>query len=126
MAVLCDSCWNRLANGLAEDEGATAPPMPEFGPDDVSWVEPATCEQCGAPVRVRPTNYDRWVSLATVELPAKDVPPHHRWRVVRVYAPRTGVVVDLVAVRVRAVDPLPGDPVVPAHRMLCVQDGDEE
>ncbi|MFD6553845.1 hypothetical protein [Streptomyces sp. NPDC058398] len=34
-------------------------------------------------VRVWPTNYDRWVSLATVELPAKDVPEPLRWRLTK-------------------------------------------
>ncbi|MEU6775302.1 hypothetical protein [Streptomyces sp. NPDC046759] len=30
-----------------------------------------------------PTTYDRWVSLAMVELPAKDVPEAFRWRLMR-------------------------------------------
>lgn len=72
MAKLCDACWNTIANEMAEVDGATAAPRPD--PDDASWIEPPTCPTCGAMVRVCPTNYDRWVSLATVELPAKDVP----------------------------------------------------
>nr|QIY77247.1 hypothetical protein HEP84_34085 [Streptomyces sp. RLB1-33] len=70
-------------------------------------------------MQVCPTNYDRWVSLATVELPAKDVPEPFRWRLTKLTA-RSPTVTDIVAVRVRGVDPLPGEPVVPAHRMMCV------
>ncbi|TFV34299.1 hypothetical protein E4K10_14895 [Streptomyces sp. T1317-0309] len=66
-----------------------------------------------------PTNYDRWVSLAMVELPAKDVPEPFRWRLTRAPAPAP-VSADIVAVRVRGIDPLPSEPVVPAHRMMCV------
>ncbi|GAA3372538.1 hypothetical protein GCM10020367_27850 [Streptomyces sannanensis] len=114
-----------MANDLAEDEGATAPPLPEPGPDDVSLIEPPTCDDCGAPVRLYPTNYDRWVSLATAELPAKNVPARYRWRLMKRYARHSSMVVDLVAVRLRGIDPLLSELVVPAHRMLCVQDEDE-
>ncbi|MET7794822.1 DUF6083 domain-containing protein [Micrococcus luteus] len=117
MAKLCDACWNTIANEMAEVDGATATPRPD--PDDASWIEPPTCPTCGAMVRVCPTNYDRWVSLATVELPAKDVPEPFRWRLTKLPA-RSPIVTDIVAVRVRGVDPLPGEPVVPAHRMMCV------
>ncbi|MEY2244514.1 hypothetical protein AB8A21_16605 [Streptomyces sp. BF23-18] len=47
---------------------------------------PASCPTCGALVRVWPTNYDRRVSLATVELPAKDVPEPLRWRLTKLPA----------------------------------------
>ncbi len=121
MARLCELCWNVLANEMADADGATAAPRPESDPDDVSWIEPPTCPECGAPIRVYPTNYDRWVSLATVELPAKDVPEAFRWRLTKLPG-RSPIVADIVAVRVRGVDPLPGEPVVPAHRIMCVPD----
>ncbi|MFJ3306726.1 DUF6083 domain-containing protein [Streptomyces sp. NPDC086549] len=121
MAKLCESCWNSLANEMAEADGATAAPRPEPHPDDVSWFEPPTCPECGALIRVYPTNYDRWVSLDMVELPAKDVPERFRWRLTKLTG-RSHIVTEIVAVRVRGIDPLPGDPVVPAHRMMCVPD----
>ncbi|MFE4416996.1 DUF6083 domain-containing protein [Streptomyces sp. NPDC056817] len=118
LVELCDSCWNRLVNDIAEEEGATATPLPDPDPDDVSWIEPPICDQCSAEIRVYPTNYDRWVSLATREMPAKDVPERYRWRLVPTPA-------GFVAVRVRGIDPLPSDLVLPHHRMLCVADEDE-
>lgn len=118
MARLCDASWNTVANEVAEVDGATAAPRPDPDPDDASWIEPPTCPTCGALVQVCPTNYDRWVSLATVELPAKDVPEPFRWRLTKLPA-RSPIVTDIVAVRVRGVDPLPGEPVAPAHRMMC-------
>ncbi|MCZ9343139.1 DUF6083 domain-containing protein, partial [Streptomyces sp. TRM76130] len=84
MARLCDACWNVLANEMAAADGATAAPRPDPDPDDVSWIEPLVCPDCGAQVRRCPTNYDRWVSLAMVELPAKDVPERFRWRLLKV------------------------------------------
>ncbi|QEU70137.1 hypothetical protein CP966_12260 [Streptomyces galilaeus] len=72
-------------------------------------------------VRIYPTNYDRWVSLATAELPAKDVPEPFRWRLTRLPDP-SRLTTDIVAVRVRGVDPLPSEPVVPAHHMMCAPD----
>lgn len=119
LAWLCERCWNTFANEMAATDGATAAPRPDPGPDDVTWIEPPVCPECGALVRVYPTNYDRWVSLATVELPAKDVPEAFRWRLTRV-PDLSPVPTDVVAVRVRGIDPLPGEPVVPAHRMMCV------
>lgn len=121
MARLCEPCWNLLANEMAEVDGASAAPRPEPDPDDVAWIEPPTCPKCGASIRVYPTNYDRWVSLATVELPAKDVPEPFRWRLTKLPG-RSLIVTDIVAVRVRGVDPRPGEPVVPAHRMMCGPD----
>ncbi|WP_075033834.1 DUF6083 domain-containing protein [Streptomyces mirabilis] len=79
------------------------------------------CPKCGISVRICPTSYDRWVSLATVELPAKDVPEPFRWRLTRL-PDQPHLAADIVAVRVRGIDPLPGEPVVPAHRMMCVPD----
>ncbi|WP_280846190.1 MULTISPECIES: DUF6083 domain-containing protein [unclassified Streptomyces] len=102
-------------------DGATAPPRPDPGPDDVSWIEPPTCPRCGAFVRIYPTTYDRWVSLATVEMPAKDVPEPFRWRLTRL-PDLSRVTIDIVALRVRGIDPLPGELVVPAHRMMCGPD----
>ncbi|MFK0172020.1 DUF6083 domain-containing protein [Streptomyces sp. NPDC090306] len=121
MVRLCDGCWNVYANEMAEADGATAAPRPEFDPDDVSWVEPPTCPECGASVRIYRTNYGRWVRLAMVELPAKDVPEPYRWRLTQL-PERSRVPTDIVAVRIRGVDPSPSEPVVPAHRMLCVVD----
>ncbi len=118
MASYCDKCWNTCANEMAEADGATAAPRPDHDPDDVTWIEPPVCPECGALIRIYPTNYDRWVSLATVELPAKDVPEAFRWRLTKLPTPSTPT--DLVAVRVRGIDPLPSEPVVPAHRMMCV------
>ncbi|MFH9977828.1 DUF6083 domain-containing protein [Streptomyces sp. NPDC017179] len=118
LVELCESCWQRLANDIAEEEGATSAPPPDPGPDDVTWIEAPTCPDCGAEVRVYPTNYDRWVSLATRERPAKDVPPRYRWRLV----PTAG---SLVAVHLRGIEPLLTDLVVPDHRMLCVPDESE-
>ncbi len=117
LAELCEACWQRLANDIAEEEGATAAPPPDPDPDTVTWIEPPACPECGAQVRVYPTDYDRWVNLATRERPAKDVPPRHRWRLV----PTAG---GLVAVRVRGIEPLLDDPVVPHHRMFCVAEED--
>ncbi|WP_222441010.1 DUF6083 domain-containing protein [Streptomyces sp. BK340] len=81
------------------------------------------CPECGASIRVYPTNYGRWVSLAMVELPAKDVPEAFRWRLTRL--PARSIPADIVAVRVRGIDPLPSEPVVPAHSMMCVPDWGE-
>ncbi|MFH8474912.1 DUF6083 domain-containing protein [Streptomyces sp. NPDC018000] len=91
----------------------------------MTWIEPPTCDQCGALVRLYPTNYDRWVSLAMAELSAKDVPARYRWRLVKRPARHSNVVVEFVAIRVRGIDSLLSEMVVPAHRMLCVPDGDE-
>ncbi|MET9914682.1 DUF6083 domain-containing protein [Streptomyces sp. NPDC006476] len=57
--------------------------QPDPDPDDATWIEPPFCPECDALVRVYPTNYDRWVSLAMVELPSKDVPEAFRWRLTR-------------------------------------------
>lgn len=124
MASYCEGCWNTLANEMAEADGATAAPRPDPDPDDVTWVEPPLCPECGALVRICPTNYDRWVSLATVELPAKDVPEAFRWRLTRLPG-RSPIPTDIVAVRVRGIDPLPSEPVVPAHRMMCIPEWGE-
>ncbi|MFI6359837.1 DUF6083 domain-containing protein [Streptomyces sp. NPDC050743] len=76
------------AGSPAEAAGAAEPPQgPEPDPDDASWIEPPSCPECGAFIRVYPTNYDRWVSLAAVELPAKDVPERFRWRLTRLPGP---------------------------------------
>jgi hypothetical protein len=120
MAVLCDSCWNVFANELAEEEGATAPPNPASDADDDTWSEPPTCADCGAGMMKYPTNYDRWVYLATKDLPAKDVAPRHRWRLKNVRAWPSSLCIDTVAVRIRAIEPLPGELVRPAHRAVCL------
>jgi hypothetical protein len=124
MASYCERCWNILANEMAAVDGATAAPGPAPEPDDVTWIEPPICPDCGALVRIYPTNYDRWVSLAMVELPAKDVPEAFRWRLAKL-PPLSPVPTDVVAVRVRGIDPLPGEAVVPAHRMMCVPEWGE-
>ncbi|PWI12557.1 hypothetical protein DIZ27_02180 [Streptomyces sp. NWU339] len=69
-------------------------------------------------MRVYPTDYDRWGSLAVRERPAKDVPPRYRWRLVTTAG-------GPVAVRVRRIEPPLSDPVVPDHRMLRVPDEDD-
>ncbi|WP_246102846.1 DUF6083 domain-containing protein [Streptomyces piniterrae] len=120
MVALCDPCWNAHANQLALEEGATAPPKVEPDPDDVAWYEPPTCGDCGAVVRHYPTNYDRWVYLAVEDLPAKDVAPRYRWRLETIRAPYSPVAVDVVAMRIRGIEPLPSDPVRPAHRAVCL------
>ncbi|ELP64644.1 hypothetical protein STRTUCAR8_05737 [Streptomyces turgidiscabies Car8] len=121
-AELCDNCWNKLANELAECEGATATPDPEPDPEDMGWAEPRICGRCHATVRCFPTNYDRWVELATFELPAKKVPPQHRWRLRRPTAANTPIAVATVAVRIGAIDPTPGEPVIPAHEFVCLRE----
>ncbi|MGW1779585.1 DUF6083 domain-containing protein [Streptomyces sp. NPDC002143] len=126
MAEFCDDCWNRVANQMASADGATAAPWPEPDGDDVTFLEPPTCARCGRDIRIYPTVYDRWVSLSTAELPAKDVPPRFRWRLTRLPGRHTSVIVDVLAVRVRAIAPLPGELVIPAHRMLCAVEQAEE
>ncbi|KUO06997.1 hypothetical protein AQJ58_37770 [Streptomyces sp. DSM 15324] len=78
MPSLRERCWNTYANETAEADGATAPPRPNPDPDDVTLIEPPHCPECGPLVRAYPTGYDRWASLAMVELPAKDVPAAFR------------------------------------------------
>ncbi|MER7619911.1 DUF6083 domain-containing protein [Streptomyces sp. NPDC126503] len=119
VAVLCEECWDRAANDFALDEGATAAPPGEPGPDDLGWIEAAVCPRCGREVRAYRTNYDRWVHLDDEELPPGEVPARFRWRLMRRYARHTEMVVETVAVRVRAVDPWLGEWVVPAHGMRC-------
>ena len=125
MVSYCERCWNTIANEMAEADGATAAPRPDPGPDDMTWIEPPVCPECGASIRVCPTNYDRWVSLSLVELPAKDVPEAFRWRLTRLPDRSSPIPTDVVAVRVRGIVPLPSDPVVPAHRMMCVPEWGE-
>ncbi|WP_326655322.1 DUF6083 domain-containing protein [Streptomyces sp. NBC_01750] len=120
MALLCGRCWNAHANEIAIHEGATDTPRPDPDPDDVSPYEPPCCPQCKAEVRPYPTNYDRWVHLATRDYPAKDVPPRYRWRLVSIRARYSSVPMDVVAVRVRGIEPLPSDLVRPAHRAVCL------
>ncbi|MFE2314674.1 DUF6083 domain-containing protein [Streptomyces sp. NPDC059441] len=119
IAELCVGCWNQLAHQMAQADGATALPPPDFNPDDVTFREPPPCGQCGRDIRVYPTVYDRWVSLGMKELPAKDVPPRFRWRLIKIPSPYSPVDTDLVAVRIRSIEPLPGELVVPAHQLLC-------
>lgn len=116
MVELCDRCWNQLANGLATAEGATATPDPDLDPDGITWIEPPACTKCHHQVRRYPTYYDRWVDLATCELPAKDVPEPYRWRLAKGTGPYVGT---MVAVQVRQIEPLPSDLVIPAHSLLC-------
>ncbi|WP_319697769.1 DUF6083 domain-containing protein [Streptomyces europaeiscabiei] len=124
MASYCERCWNILANEMAAADGATAAPRPDPDPDDVTWIEPLVCPECGLLIRTYPTNYDRWVSLTMVELPAKDAPEAFRWRLTRL-PDLSPTPTDIVAVRVRGIDPLPSEPVAPAHRMMCVPEWHE-
>ncbi|MBT2391552.1 hypothetical protein J7E87_19465 [Streptomyces sp. ISL-1] len=120
MAVLCELCWDAHAAEIAGQEGATDTPRPEPDPDDVTAYEPPRCPHCQVEVRPYPTNYDRWVHLATRDHPAKDVPPRYRWRLVPIRAHHAYVPVDVVAVRVGGIEPLPGELVRPAHRAVCL------
>lgn len=117
---LCDTCWKRIADELAMEEGATDSPGPVPDPDDCTRFEPPTCRACGAHVMNYPTNYDRWVCLSMRDVPAEDVPAHHRWRLQSVRGTYSAVPVDVVAVRIRGIDPLPGELVRPAHRAECL------
>ncbi|WP_269855520.1 DUF6083 domain-containing protein [Streptomyces sp. RPT161] len=119
LAVLCDECWEQYANEIAELEGATAPPWPKPDSDDVRWTEPPTCPECGGLVRIMPTNYDRWVCLSPVDRPAKDVPRRYRWRLQPLRTRYSGTVVDVIAVKVSAIEPMPAELITPAHRALC-------
>lgn len=120
LGSLCDACWNRLANALAEEEGANAPPTEAMDPDDLTWYEPPRCRDCGARVRRCPTNYDRWVDLGIRELPAKDVPLKYRWRLEEIRPPSSAIVTRVIAVRIRGLEPLPSEPVTPAHVAVCI------
>ncbi|MEW2303681.1 DUF6083 domain-containing protein [Streptomyces sp. NPDC006655] len=91
----------------------------------MTWIEPPVCPECGALIRIYPTIYDRWVSLAMLELPAKDVPEAFRWRLMPLPARSSPIPTDIVAVRIRGIDPQPGEPVVPAHSMMCVPEWGE-
>lgn len=117
--VLCERCWNRLANDLAEIDEATDPPPPEPGPDDVEWIEPEGCPRCGMEVRTVRTNYDRWVNLSTAPAPAKEVPRRYRWRLVTKTARHSTLPVAVIAVRVSGLEPMPDDMVIPAHTVEC-------
>ncbi|MGW2559793.1 DUF6083 domain-containing protein [Streptomyces sp. NPDC001514] len=118
MALLCEPCWDAYANEIAIHEGATDRPWPQR--DDVTPHEPPCCPHCNAEVLPYPTNYDRWVHLATRDHPVKEVPPRYRWRLVTLRARHSGIPIDVVAVRVRGIEPLPGDLVRPAHRAVCL------
>ncbi|MET7716546.1 DUF6083 domain-containing protein [Streptomyces sp. NPDC005407] len=120
MALLCEACWIAHANDLAIHEGATDAPRPAPAPEDVTLYEPPHCTHCKAEVRPYPTNYDRWINLATRDYPAKDVPPRYRWRLVTLPARHSSASTDVVAVRVRGFEPLPSDLVRPAHRAVCL------
>jgi hypothetical protein len=121
--VLCDRCWNRLANELAEIDEATGPPRPEPEPDGVGWIEPEECPRCGMEVRTMRTNYDRWVNLSTTPARAKEVPRRYRWRVVAETARHSTYPVGVIAVRVSGLEPMPGDMVIPAHTVECGDPG---
>src|SRR5437879_1093291 len=113
--VLCEGCWQQFANELAKDEGATATRWPEPEPDNVEWIEPREeCRDCGMPVRRMATNYERWVDLAKVNLPAKDVPRRYRWRVKKLPVRHSSYDIGSIAVKIGAIDPLPRDLVTPA------------
>ncbi|MER7397757.1 DUF6083 domain-containing protein [Streptomyces sp. NPDC000151] len=99
---------------------ALAPSRGDPGPDEHTWHEPPPCPDCGAVGSVRRTNYDRWVRLAAKDLPAKDVPPEHRWRLETVRTRHSSYGVGLVAMRLGAIEPLPSDLVCPAHRTVCL------
>ncbi|MDR3081559.1 MAG: hypothetical protein LBV60_11645 [Streptomyces sp.] len=125
MAELCERCWNRLADGLAAIEGATASRLAtadEEEAEDVQAGGPATCRRCHGEVRRCPTYYERWVDLAIHEQPAKRVPEHYRWRLMKAPTPHAPIV---IAVRIRAMDPPLSDPVIPAHAFTCPEEDAE-
>ena len=117
------TCWNVFANEMAVTDGATAPPRPDTDPDDVSWIEPPICPRCSfcahLPDRVRPVGQPRYGGDARQRRPrALPLAPDEAAGPIR-------VTTDIAAVRVRGIDPLPGDLVVPAHSMMCVPQGGE-
>jgi hypothetical protein len=115
----CDPCWNRLANELAIIDGATGLPRPDPGPDSFEPIEPDECPKCGMEVWTMPTNYDRWVHLATRALRAKEVPRRYWWRIEPIRAHHSTYVIGQIAVRVSGIEPLPDDLVMPAHTVAC-------
>ncbi|MGW1258895.1 DUF6083 domain-containing protein [Streptomyces sp. NPDC002513] len=121
MTMLCDHCWNVEANKIAIGGGATDSPAPEPDPDDVTWfAEPIPpCEKCGEVIQRRRTNYGRWVHLELEQMTAKEVPHEYRWRLMPLRARHSLVPVEIIAVKVGAMDPRPGDPVYAAHAMFC-------
>ncbi len=117
--VLCDRCWNRLANELAEIDDVADPPRPEPNPDDTGWIEPEGCPRCGMEVRPMLTNYDRWVNLSVTPVRAKEVPRRYQWRIVAKPARHSAHPVGMIAVRVSGLEPMPDDMVIPAHTVEC-------
>jgi hypothetical protein len=117
--VRCDPCWNRLANELAQIDGATGAPRPDPGPESFEPAEPDECPQCGMEVRTMPTNYDRWVRLTPGTVRAKEVPRRYWWRIETIRARHSTYVVGRIAVRVSGIEPLPDDVVTTAHTAFC-------
>ncbi|MBY8878633.1 hypothetical protein [Actinacidiphila acidipaludis] len=118
--VRCDPCWERLANELAEIDGVTDRPTPEPDAESTRWIEPDNeCPRCGMEVRPVRTNYDRWVNLATSPMRAKEVPRPYRWRVRTLTARHSAYPIGVIAVKVSGIEPLPDDPVTPAHTVVC-------
>ncbi|WP_146088304.1 DUF6083 domain-containing protein [Actinacidiphila yanglinensis] len=115
----CDPCWNRVANEMADLDGATALPRPDPGPESFEPIEPDECPKCGMEVRTVLTNYERWVHLATRSMRAKEVPRRYWWRIEPTRPGGTTYVVGSIAVRVGGIDPLPDDLVMPAHTVVC-------
>ncbi|RBM19713.1 hypothetical protein DEH69_09435 [Streptomyces sp. PT12] len=120
MVVLCAPCWNVYANAMAAHDGADAAPVDGDALDGIGPWGPPLCRRCDEPVRRLPTTYERWVDLEFDELPAKQVPSRYRWRVRPITPPTSRYVVGHVAIRIRGIEPLPGERVVPAHRLRCL------
>ncbi|MFG2191442.1 DUF6083 domain-containing protein [Streptomyces sp. NPDC048639] len=114
IALLCERCWNITSNELALQEGATDSPGYDAEGNALVAGEPPRCPACRTPIVPCPTNYDRWVHLATKDLPAERVPRRFRWRLVDVQGHGR------VAVRIRGVEPFPTAFVRPAHRAVCL------
>ncbi|SCD42798.1 hypothetical protein GA0115240_10769 [Streptomyces sp. DvalAA-14] len=65
------------------------------------------------------TNYERWVHLDTEAMRAKEVPRRYWWRIEPIRARYSTYVTGQIAVRVRGIEPLPDDLVIPAHTVVC-------
>jgi hypothetical protein len=108
-----------LADEIAADDGATAPRRVDPHPDHIALVGPPLCDDCHAPVRHLATNYDKWVYLSVLDVRAKDVPRRYRWRLEPIRARHSAFIVDMIAVKISGIEPLPSDLITPAHRAVC-------
>lgn len=113
---LCDACWKRVADELADQEGATDSARPE---PDLDRLGREQCGKCRTEVVKYQTNYERWVSLGTKDLLGEAVRLEYSWRVLPVKAANTEIVVDHVAEKVYPSTWKPMELVRLAHRAVC-------